>query len=134
MVVESCSSLAHIRTDDSQFPNIEIIKADFGRDADAPIDRLEGGVTMEEVERETKGLVQKKLVAIAEETRTTGLRWAGGGRRRHAAAIQQGLCSASNIEEHLLAKQFRPDRFIAFEAIVIERVVPVRLDVDGAAL
>src|SRR5712672_583473 len=46
MIVETVGSVARIGTDYSKFANFQIVKAEFRRDANAPIHGLEGSVTM----------------------------------------------------------------------------------------
>src|SRR5208282_4200665 len=74
-------------------------------------------------------LIEESLFAASEKTGAArlGCAYAAGG--RNAAAIEKGFRGSNDIQENLLAKNFGPDRLVPFEAIAIERVVPVRLSV-----
>src|SRR5208283_3440789 len=132
--IEPSGALAHVRTDDAQFLNIEVVEANLGGNADAPIHGLEGSITMKEIEAEAQCLIEEELIAVAKKSRAAGLRGADAAGSGHAAPIKKGLSGAGEIEEDLLAQHLWPDWFIALEAIAVERVVPTRLDINVFAL
>ena len=133
VIVEAIRALAHIRAHDAQFANIEIVQAEFGRDANPPIRGLERSVAMKQIERKSQRLIDKRLFAFAEEIRAARARAAHVARRRDAAAIKKSFGRSRDIEKNLLSQHFRPDRLVAFEAIAVERIVPARLGVDVLA-
>src|SRR5260370_22847148 len=85
---------------------------------------------MKQVKRETKRLIEESLFALAEKPGAARARAAHVAGRRNAAAIEKRFGRSSDAQKKLLAKQLRPDGFIAFEAIAIERIVPMMLAVD----
>src|SRR5260370_2544718 len=85
---------------------------------------------MKQVKRETKRLIEESLFALAEKPGAARARAAHVAGRRNAAAIEKRFGRSSDAQKNLLAKQLRPDGFIAFEAIAIERIVPMMLAVD----
>src|SRR5258708_40330225 len=85
---------------------------------------------MEKVKRESKCLVQKKLLATPEERAAPGLRRAHIARHRHFSAINERRFRSRKIEKDLLPQHRRPDRLISLETVAIERVVPVRLRIN----
>ena len=85
MIVETVGAATHVRADDAKLTNVEIIEAEFRRDADAPIDGFERRVAVEQIEAETQCLVEEGLLAAAEKTRTARLRL-----RSHRWAKERG--------------------------------------------
>src|SRR5258708_36909554 len=85
---------------------------------------------MKQVKRETKRLIEESLFAFAEKPGAARARAAHVAGRRNAAAIEKRFGRSSDAQKNLLAQQLRPDGFIAFEAIAIERIVPMMLAVD----
>src|SRR5208337_1327172 len=134
MGVEARGAFAHVWADDAQFAHVEIIQTYLGGDADAPIHGLERSVAVKQLEGEAQRLIEEQLLAMAEKFRAAGLRGAYAAGRGDAPTIEKGFRGAGEIEEHLLAQELRPDGFIALEAIAVERVVPMRLDVNVFAL
>jgi hypothetical protein len=57
--VEAVGAGADVGADNAEFADVEIVEADFGGDADAPVDGFEAGVAVEEIEGEAEGLVEK---------------------------------------------------------------------------
>lgn len=84
---------------------------------------------MEKVEAEAEGLVDEGLFAAAEESGAAGFGSTDAARRRNATTVKEGFGGGAEIEEGLLAEDLRPDWLVAFEAIFVERVVPMRLRV-----
>ena len=44
--VEAVGAVSHIGADDAEFADMQIVEADFRSDANAPVDRFEGGVAV----------------------------------------------------------------------------------------
>src|SRR5262249_46370238 len=72
----------------------------------------------------TKGLIEKGLFAAAKKIGTAGICRADVARRRNATAIEKRFGCRGEIQESLLAKDIGPDRFVAFELVAVERIVP----------
>ena len=106
MRVESRRAFAHIRADDSQFPHIQIIQAELGRDADAPVHWLEGSVAVKQVEGEAQSLIQEKLFAAAEESGElpgcAALASLGVGTRRPSRNVS---AEPVKLKKHLLTQE-----------------------------
>src|SRR6266436_1119624 len=133
MIVEAVCAVANIRADNAKLTNIEVVKTKLRRDPNAPIDWLERRIAVEKIEAEAQGLIEEGLLSAAEKTGAARLRCAYSAGRRHAAAIKECFRRGTDVQKNLLAKDFGPNRLIAFEAITIERVVPVRLGVEVLA-
>ena len=84
VVVEAVGASEHVRTNDAKLANVEIIETEFRRDANAPIDWLEGRVAVEKIETEPQSLVEKSLLAASKKTGTAGL-----ARRSHRSAKER---------------------------------------------
>jgi len=133
VAIEASGARANVGADYTEFANVEVVEADFRGDADAPVDRLEGCVAMKKIEGEAEGLIEKKLLAIAEEGGTAGLSGACGGGSRNATAVDIGFGRSGEIEEDLLPEELRPNGKITFKAVAIERIVPARFGVNVLA-
>src|SRR5580700_10059157 len=134
MIVKTVGAAAHVRAHDAKLANVEIVEAELRRDANTPIDWFEGRIAVEKIEAEAHSLIEKSLLASAKKTRAAGLRGTNSTGRRDSPAIEECFRRSGDVQENLLAKNFRPDGFIAFETIAIERVVPVRFGVEVLAL
>jgi len=128
--IETGGAFADIGTDDAEFADVEIVEADFGSDADAPVHGLEGGVAVEKIEEEAEGLVQEELFAVTEECGAAGVGGADAAGRGNPAAVEESFGGAGEIQKDLRAEERGPDGLVAFEAIAIERIVPARLGVE----
>src|SRR5262249_7606913 len=122
--VEAIGAVADVWTNDAEFADLEIVEANFGRDANAPVDRLKAGVAVEEIEGNADGLVEEKLFAATEETLAAGLRRAYVAGGREATPFEERFGTAGEAEESLLAKDGRPDGLIALELVAIEGIEP----------
>src|SRR5260370_40469317 len=127
MIVEAVGPAARIRSDDAKLADFQIVETELGSDSNAPVDGLEAGVAVKQVEGETKRLVEEGLFTLAEETRTARARAADVAGRRGAAAIEKRFGRRGDVQKSLLAEKLGPDGLVSFEAIAIERIVPARL-------
>ena len=69
MGVEAIGAVADVGADDAEFADVEIVEADFRGDANAPVDRLEGGVAVKQVESEAESLVEEDLFPAGRKMR-----------------------------------------------------------------
>src|SRR5579885_2346731 len=132
--VEAVCSLAHVRADDAEFADIQIVQADLRRDADAPVHWLEGGIAVKKIERESQRLVEKGLFAAAKKSGTARLRGADAAWRGNAAPVERSRGAGREIQKHLLAQHAGPNRFVSFESVAIKRIEPARPRIDVLAL
>src|SRR4249919_1801680 len=100
MRVEACSSIPDIGTHDAEFLNIQVVQAEFRRDADAPVHRLERSIAMKQIKAETKGLVELELVAIPEKSASAGLCGTNGRGGGHSSSIEESFRGTGEIEEN----------------------------------
>src|SRR5262249_27461197 len=103
--VEAIGAIANVGADDAEVADLEVVEADFGSEANAPVNRLEAGVAMEEVEGDADGLIKEELFATAEEILAACLRGADVAGGRDAAAFEERFGSAGETEKGLLAEE-----------------------------
>ena len=128
--VEAVGAVSHVGADDAEFADVEIVEADFRSDANAPVDWLEGGVAVKQIEGESEGLIEESLLAFAEESAAAGARGADVAGRRNTAAVEKRFRGGGDIQESLLAEEGGPDGLVALEAVAIERVKPAGTGVE----
>src|SRR5215470_8282783 len=88
---------------------------------------------MKQVEGGAQSLVDEFLFTAAEKLVAAGVGRARVAWRRHPPRVERGVRGNGDVQENLLAEQRRPDRRIAFEAVVVERIVRARLGIDVLA-
>ena len=126
MRIQPRGAFPNVEIDDAVFLRRQVIDVDFGRDLDAPVRRAERRrVAMKQVEGERHVLAHEELPEASEKLRFawTGRAYTAGNRQ--AAAVGERVAGGCDVEKRLVAD----DRIIALELVVIERIVPVALDV-----
>src|SRR5262249_53285023 len=124
MAVEAVGAGPHVRTDDAELPDLEIVQAKFRRNADTPVDGLEAGIAVKQVEGEAKRLVKKELLAAAEEIAAAGLGGTDVAWGRNAASVEEGFRRADQAQKGLLAEDRGPDGLVPLELVAVKGVEP----------
>src|SRR6266404_4832209 len=114
MGVQAIGSAAHIRANNPQLANIQIIEANFRRDADSPVNWLERSVAVKQINRKTQSLIDKFLFAAAEKRCAARIFCANTARRRHSTPVKRRVRSRGQVQENLLSQNRRPDGLVAF--------------------
>src|ERR1700728_2989552 len=120
MRIQARGAFAHVHIDDAEFLHIQIVQADDGRDADAPVHRTKRSIAVKQVEGKRKSLIEEDLVAFAEKIAASRPRRADVGGRGQAPAVEKRVAGSRQNQKSLLAD----NRHIAFQFIAIERVPP----------
>src|SRR6202451_3219134 len=89
MRIQARGACAHVHVDDAEFLHIQIIQADYGRDADAPVDWTKRSTAVKQVEGKSKGLIEEDLVAFAEKIAASRPCRADVGGRGQAPAVEK---------------------------------------------
>src|ERR1700676_5711890 len=95
--VKAVRSRSHVRLHDPQLPHIKIVQPHFRRDTNPPVNRLKRSVAMKQIERESQRLIDKRLLALAEESLATRPRRAHVARRWHRPPVEKCFRSRGNI-------------------------------------
>ena len=118
MPVEPRGAVAHVHRHDAQLAHRQVIRAHRRRDPNPPVHRTKRRVAMKQVERENKKLIQKNLLALAEESGRSGLRCAHAARHRQPPPVEERVADPGEIEKDLL-----PDhRHITLPFVFVERI------------
>src|SRR5258707_15849964 len=91
MIVEAVGPAARIRSDDAKLADFQIVETELGSDSNAPVDGLEAGVAVKQVQGETKRLIEEGLLPFAEKPGTAWTRAAHIAGRRNPAAIEKSF-------------------------------------------
>src|SRR5580693_10049176 len=118
MRIQARGALAHVHVYDAEFLHVQIIQADYRRDANAPIHWTERGVAVKKIKRKRKSLIEEKLVALAEKIAAAGARGTDVRGCGQAPAIEKCVAGGREIQKCL----FADDRHVAFQFIAIKRV------------
>ena len=113
---QALRSLAHIRADHAQLLNIKLIVIDDRRHLDAPIDRLESGIALENIEGNREQLVVQELAALAKEIDFAGTKGTLERRRRSGdlSDLNEAGAGRREVEKRVLAD----DWVVAFEHVL----------------
>ena len=130
MRIEPCGSRADIRPHNAEFSDAQIIHADFRGDADAPVHRFEGSVAVKQIKGETERLIEEELLSTSEEVAASGPGGTDIARHRNFSPVDKSCLRRREVEKHLLAKNFGPNRLIALESVAVEWVIPAGLGID----
>lgn len=127
IVAAAGKPVIHVRTDDAQFRDRQVIDVENGLQVDSPVGRLEGRVAVRKVHAEPEELGVEELIPVADEVGLEGIRRAleAGRRRRDLPGFEQGFRGKRDVQERVLAD----DRVVALEHVLIVGVPPVAFDV-----
>ena len=114
--------LEHVGAGLRQLAEREVADAQGRGQLDPPVDRLEGGVAVEQVEREREEIEREETVGPAEEVpRERALRaLERRGLRGDLPPLEVEVGRRRDVEERVLAE----DRIIPLEDVLVERVEP----------
>ena len=132
--VEPGRPLAHVSVHDAGFLDVEVGDVEDRRDPELPVAGLEGGVPVEQLERDDEVLVEEELIAPSENVGAVGIGGARLGRRGNQARLEEGVADRRQVHEGVLAE----DGVIALDDTLVIRIPPValyvgRLDVSLVA-
>ena len=91
IVAAAGKPVIHVRADDAQFRDGQVIDVENGLQVDSPVRRLEGRVAVRKVHAEPEELRIEELVPVADEVRLEGIRRAleAGRRRGNLPGLEQ---------------------------------------------
>src|SRR5215469_6745822 len=125
MPIGAAGTLAHIDVHNAVLSRPELIDVECWSNLDAPVNGLEAGIAVEEVEGEPHRLLYKRLPKPAKKLAAAGIGRRDAAGDKQPARIHSGVAHGSEIKERVLPD----DGFIAFDAVGIEWIPPVSADI-----